>query len=85
MFILKNDELDEKILSFTNENFENFEKVKKFTESYTEFRKSLKMISENKKALNTKEEYFKTATYLFIGSVIVLFIISFISINLILI
>lgn len=44
--------------------------------------KSLNFIKEHKKLLITKEEYFKIATKLFILCIIIIFIISFISLNL---
>lgn len=81
MFILTN-ELSKETLSFIYENQDISEDAKKFSENYTEFTKSLDIIGKNKKALMKKESYFKTATYLFITSMIILFIICIISLNL---
>lgn len=80
-FIL-NEELDKNSLSFTYDPIETSENAKEFSESYTEFMKSLKFIAEHKKSLITKRSYFENATKLFILCIIIIFIISFISLNL---
>lgn len=80
-FILE-EELNRDSLSFIYNPVETSKDAKEFSENYTNFMKSLNFIKEHKKLLITKEEYFKIATKLFILCIIIIFIISFISLNL---